>query len=233
MASKTFTLDGIGEITVYKRPGTKRLNLRIVSNKVRVTQPTWLPYNSGLQFAISNSSWITTQQSNNTELKLRDGLEIGKSYQLTFEPAATLRTRLLSSEIKIFIPPHLSINSPEVQIAAKSAIKRALKKDSETNLPRRVAALAERYDYSFTTVHCKSMRSRWGSCNSRREITLNSYLMMLPWELIDYVLLHELTHTKHLHHGKSFWTAMGEFMPDYKERRKALKEIQKSVSPLQ
>jgi predicted metal-dependent hydrolase len=57
--------------------------------------------------------------------------------------------------------------------------------------------------------------------------------MMLPWELIDYVLLHELTHTKHLHHGEAFWSALEAIMPDIKRRKKELKKLQANIMPLQ
>jgi predicted metal-dependent hydrolase len=233
MASKTFTVDGIGEVTVYKRRGSKRLNLRIVSNKIRVTQPTWLPYNSGLQFAKSNTAWIAKQRNSHPLLELNDGLKVGKTYTLQFEPAATLRTRLTSNKIVVYIPPHLTLSSPSVQSSAKNALKRALKKESESLLPNRVANMAESYGFDYSSIKCKSMRTRWGSCNNQKIITLNIYLMMLPWDLIDYVLLHELTHTKHLHHGKSFWRAMEELMPDFKERRKSLKMIQQTIAPMQ
>ncbi len=57
--------------------------------------------------------------------------------------------------------------------------------------------------------------------------------MMVPWELIDYVLIHELVHTKYLNHGADFWGALEQIMPDYKERRKQLKTIQHTISHLQ
>ena len=70
---------------------------------------------------------------------------------------------------------------------------------------------------------------RWGSCDSKRNIVLNLYLMELPWELIDYVLFHELTHTEVLRHGPDFWSAMKRVLPDVQRRRKAIKSYRPVV----
>ncbi len=66
------------------------------------------------------------------------------------------------------------------------------------------------------------MRSQWGSCSSTRRISLNTHLMKIPVELIDYVVLHELCHLKHLNHGKRFYSLMDHHMPNWQARREAL-----------
>ena len=233
MASKIYNLDGIGEVTVYKRRGTRRMNLRIVGGKVRVTQPTWLPYAAGVQFAQSNKNWLETQRIKQPNTFVEEGMTVGKQRVVRYESGDSLRTRITDTELIIYVPPHMPIQSEAVQDITKTAIKRSLKKEAEEVLPERLAYCAETYGYDYTSVHCKSMRSRWGSCNNNKEITLNIFLMMVPWELVDYVLIHELSHTKHLHHGEDFWDEVASVMPDYKLRRKALKEIQHTISYLQ
>lgn len=234
MAAKVYNLDGIGEVTVYKRRGTRRLNLRIVSGKIRVTQPTWLPYAAGVQFATTNQAWIAKQRIKQPSVSLDDGMQIGKHHILNISPGAEqLRTRITDNELIIHLPPHMSVHDLTNQPIVMSAIKRVLKQEAEQELPDRLAYCADIYDFNYTSVHCKSMRSRWGSCNNQKEITLNIFLMMAPWELIDYVLIHELVHTKHLHHGTDFWAAVAAIMPDYKQRRKQLKEIQSQIMHLQ
>lgn len=233
MASKVFTIDSIGDITVYKRRGTHKINMRIVSGKVRVTQPAWLPYASGVQFAKANVTWVQKQIQIQPAFALHDGMLLGKARSISVEPGDTLRTRITDSKLLIYIPPYLRTDSPEVLAIIQPAIKRALKKESEQLLPERVAICAQQYDFDYSSVHCKSMRSRWGSCTSQKDITLNIFLMMAPWELIDYVIVHELVHTKHLHHGPAFWAAVQAIVPDYKQRRKDLKHIQATIAALQ
>jgi predicted metal-dependent hydrolase len=73
------------------------------------------------------------------------------------------------------------------------------------------------------------MKSRWGSCDQHRNIVLNLFLIQLPWEQIDYVLLHELTHTEVLRHGPDFWRAMERVLSDVKQLRKAVRSAQPRV----
>lgn len=233
MAAKTYTLEGIGDIAIYKRKGTRRINLRLVGGQIRVTQPVWLPYAAGVKFVQGNIDWIAKQRQKQSHIVLENGTLIGKNHTIVFEPNTSLRTRVTETHIIIYVPKNLQIDDDKVQAITKTAIKRALKKEAEATLPDRLAYCADKYGFSYRTVHCKSMRTRWGSCNNDKEITLNIFLMMTPWELIDYVLLHELAHTQHLHHGPDFWNTVERIMPDYKERRKQLKHIQSTISHLQ
>jgi predicted metal-dependent hydrolase len=91
-------------------------------------------------------------------------------------------------------------------------------------LPIRLQQLSKKYDYQYASVSIKSLKSRWGSCDSNNNISLNLYLMELPWELIDYVLVHELNHTIAMHHGPDFWQKMEAKMPNSKLLRKQLKQ---------
>src|SRR5690606_36436720 len=97
---------------------------------------------------------------------------------------------------------------PRVQKAAQAAAIRALRKEAETLLPQRLRTLAEQTGFTYNSVAVKQPKSRWGSCSHQKHITLNLFLMQLPWRLIDYVLLHELTHTKVMRHGPPFWAEL-------------------------
>lgn len=63
---------------------------------------------------------------------------------------------------------------------------------------------------------------RWGSCNGRGELTFNYKLMIFPPKAIDYVVVHELCHTKHLNHDRSFWRLVGKYCPDYMNTMKII-----------
>jgi len=72
-------------------------------------------------------------------------------------------------------------------------------------------------------------KSRWGSCSSANSINFNYYLAKLPYELIEYVVVHELAHIKHKNHSQEFWDLVEKFMPDMKKRRKKLREFEKRI----
>ncbi|MDR1879777.1 MAG: M48 family metallopeptidase [Tannerellaceae bacterium] len=81
-------------------------------------------------------------------------------------------------------------------------------------LPKRVETLAAKYRFTYSYIDTSSSKSRWGSCNSKREIRLSTSLMFLPDHLIDYVILHELCHTAVMNHGEEFWKLMNVVTKD-------------------
>lgn len=107
--------------------------------------------------------------------------------------------------VKIVCPRDVDFSREEVQRLVGNAIVRALKKSAEAYLPPLLSALAARYGLSFKRVKITGSKSRWGSCSSAGSINLSCYLMLLPPHLMDYVLLHELSHTREMNHGPAFW----------------------------
>lgn len=80
-----------------------------------------------------------------------------------------------------------------------------LRAQAKQFLPSRVGVLAKRFGFSYNKVTVKDIRSRWGSCSSLNNLNFSIYLMDLPDDLVDYVILHELCHTVHRNHGAHFW----------------------------
>jgi predicted metal-dependent hydrolase len=83
----------------------------------------------------------------------------------------------------------------------------------------------ERLGHSLPKVVVRQMRSRWGSCTARGKITLNLKLVMVPRQLIDYVIVHELCHLAEHNHSKGFYTLLSRVMPDWEERREKLERF--------
>jgi len=233
MAQKIVLLQGVGEVTLSKRKGTKSIRLSVgPTGKVRVGIPYWLPYSAGLEFASQRRDWISKHQPDTKSDLLAHGSRIGKSFRLDFvhEPGrAKNATRIQANSVRVV--SGLDISSPSLQIQAVRAAERALKKEAEALLPGRLNELAKRNGFSYRSVKVKRMTSRWGSCSSNKIITLNYYLMQLPWQLIDYVLVHELVHTKHLNHSKHFWADFEEVTPNAKQIRKLLKDHRPVFKP--
>ena len=78
----------------------------------------------------------------------------------------------------------------------------------QSYLPGRVRELAATHGFQISGMKIRKMKTRWGSCTARNSINLNSWLMMLPDHLVDYVILHELVHTIHRNHSAKFWEAL-------------------------
>jgi predicted metal-dependent hydrolase len=193
--------------------------------------PYWVPYEAGVQFARSRQSWIAEHRESR-DASLKHGQEIGKSHRLYFEAspvAAKVTSRVSESVVRITHPVACTVADSSVQGAAEKASIRALRSQAEALLPGRLRELADEFDFEYNSVQVKQLTGRWGSCDSHQNIVLNLFLMKLPWTLIDYVLLHELTHTNILRHGPDFWEAMRRVLPDVQVRRKAMKQHRPTV----
>jgi predicted metal-dependent hydrolase len=235
MATKQVSIPDIGTVTLYKRRGNRSLRLSIGSDgEIRVSLPYWLPYKAGEQFAVSKADWIVANRLSSSKLALRHGSAIGKAHHLYLKQSFQARgisARIAANEIAITFPPAYTPDDAAVQAAAHKACIRALRKEAEVLLPQRLEALASQTGFSYTSVGVKQLKSRWGSCNSHQEIVLNLFLMQLPWKLIDYVLVHELTHTKVMRHGAPFWREMERHLPQAKSLRKQMADYQPMLIP--
>ena len=89
----------------------------------------------------------------------------------------------------------------------------------------RVEYFSKIMNLDFKELKFRKMKSRWGSCSSHRVITLNSELIKVKKELIDYVIVHELAHIKHMNHSKKFHDLVENHLQDSKELRRELKKI--------
>lgn len=224
-------LPDLGTIHVQKKRGVKRISMRLHSSgEIRVSQPFYLPYSAGIYFAKSHSEWILKQRKKTVELELYDGMPVGKVHILHITISDKLSTRVSNNTITIAAPVNdIEQNSSTYVAAVKKAIKRALNKEAAQLLPDRLQQLADHYGYTYKEVKIKPMKSRWGSCSSTSIITLNCYLVMLPWEIIDYVILHELSHTKQMNHSTAFWKEVAQSTPNHKQLRAELKRIQPKI----
>jgi len=234
MAFKQFELDGVGKFTVYKRRGTNSLRITITgAGKVRVSQPSWLPYSAGVKFAAGKAAWLQKELSKrvSTAELLQNGMVIGKQHRLLFEPAGVsgVKTRVTDNQVRVLLPIGMVESDPKAQQAARSSSERALRRESEQLLAARLDALAGLHGFEYAGLTIKKLRGRWGSCSSDKRITLNLFLVQLPWHLIDYVLLHELVHTHHMNHSAAFWTKFEHILPGAKRLRKNLHEHQPTL----
>lgn len=227
MPVKKIEIPELGTVNLYKRRGIRSLRLTLShTGDVRVSLPYWVPYAAATQFALSKLDWIKAQQAHVIS-HLTNGDHIGKAHRLRFIQDTNrdnIKTRITTDrEIRVHHPLHLTSTHPDVQAAAQKACIRALKIQAEKLLPQRLRTLAETHSFDYASVSVRQLKSRWGSCTDKQHITLNCYLMQLPWHLIDYVLMHELMHTRIMAHGPTFWTAMTEILPNTQALRKEMK----------
>ncbi len=175
----------------------KTLTIKVRNRRVFVFAPYGTSHEYVDSFVIKKADWINKAIAKQTA----DHNELGKitdNETLLFGEAITLPSNF-ATDRKGFYLSHA------------------------TYLENRIRELANVYGYDFSTVKYSVARTSWGRCNSKKQITLNLALLAVPKRLSDYVIAHELTHTKHFDHSKAFYAALSKVMPDHAKRRKELK----------
>ena len=214
-----------GEINVRTVSNASRISLKVAPNgSLRISAPKFTP-----KFAITSLLKNSRQEIRkmvNSQRKLYDtDRQIGKSHSLVIQTDNGMQTvSTIGTTIFATTTSQENVISADFQQEIRQEVLKALRKEAKSYLPRRLRYLADQYDFSYEKTKLTHASSRWGSCSSSGTISLNIALMSLPFELIDYVLVHELCHTKFMDHSDSFWELVGQFDPSYKLHRKLLKQ---------
>ena len=141
--------------------------------------------------------------------------------------------RLPQREIQAFVDSHRSwiqIHREKQQrrLAAQTFSpeeEARLRRLAQEILPGKTAYFAQKMGLYPTSVKITSAKTRFGSCSGKNGICYSWRLMAYPEAAIDYVVVHELAHIRHKNHGKDFYALIGQYLPDYRERIRLLKEI--------
>ena len=210
------------------RSNRKTIALQINENaELIVRAPRHVSQNRIHQFISEKEAWIIkTQQKmrarqddieQNSEFK--DGkkvLFLGEEYEIS-----------LNGKIK-----HIKIHDNVMEFPfekierAEAFLTQWYKKKAREIIPPKVAHYAKYLGLSYNKIGISSAKKRWGSCNSKGSINFSYRLIMTPPSIIDYVIVHELMHLREMNHSPRFWAHVESVIPDYKKRRKWLKDNQ-------
>ena len=117
-------------------------------------------------------------------------------------------------------------NNMKVLIEKSKKLPKIDREEARENLEKRLSELAKQHNFRYNRVSIRSQRTRWGSCSSKDNISLNMKLLHLPQQLIDYILLHELVHTRVKNHSKDFWNELETVVPNARTVDEQLREYQ-------
>lgn len=91
-------------------------------------------------------------------------------------------------------------------------------------IPSRAAYFAQLVGVTYGRITIRNQKSRWESCSGNGNLNFNCLLMLVPTEVLDYVIVHELCHRKEVNHSQKFWAEVENILPDYRKQKLWLKE---------
>ena len=214
MATKRVVLDkDFGQIIIRTRITARNISMRTKPDGLHVTVPPRCLTSRIMSVIEEYRPKLLEKWQKSVEQPLDLNFRIdAPCFRLHLEEGRFSRftLRMNEEDITICCPPQTDFSQKTVQDLLRNAIVRALKKSAQAYLPPLLSELAEHYGFKYKKVKITGSKSRWGSCSATGSINLSCYLMLLPPHLMDYVLLHELTHTKEMNHGPQFWEILND-----------------------
>lgn len=229
----TITDEEFGIITLRRSVRASSVRIRVAPDgRLRASLPLYAPV--FLVRRLIKSSRLELRElisKHHDGTTFEDGMQIGKSHTLLVRPtnARTVSAKRHGQQIVVTLPTDKSLREPAVQRIIRDVVIVALRIEAKSYLPKRLAFLAKKHGFSYQKVRFSHAGGRWGSCSSSGTISLNIALMKLPFELIDYVLIHELSHTVQMNHSQDFWSLVETADPLYKVHRRSLKKESPSI----
>ena len=216
-----------GNITIRRSPSATQVRVRVAPDgSLRASLPIHAPLFL-LKHILRNSRDELRKllAQSKPEYSFENGAQIGKSHTLIVQDSdnQTLNVTRHGQQIIVKLPADMSLNDADVSRKIREVVIASLRVEAKSYLPKRLAFLAQKYGYSYEKVRFSHASGRWGSYSSNGTISLNIALMKLPFELIDYIIIHELSHTKQMNHSQDFWSLVESVDPNYKSHRRTLK----------
>lgn len=220
-------------IAIDKLVRTRRKTIALIvqpDGTLTVRAPLHLSEARIRHFIDSHADWVTRQQERARRLgpppkkQYANGeafLLLGKSHPLEIVPH---QRSALTFDGERFRLARSAVESGE------QAFVRWYRQQAATVLTERVASLAARHGFTWKKVRISSARTRWGSCSSTGTLSFTWRLVLAPPAVVDYVVLHELVHTKVRNHSRTFWLEVARLLPDYKTHVRWLKQYGRKLS---
>jgi predicted metal-dependent hydrolase len=150
-------------------------------------------------------------------------LYLGRQYRLRVVPGEAGDVVLRGGWL--FVPSERNLSDQGRAKQVRAALERWYREHALLRLPARIAWWSEKVGVSEPRMLVREQQKRWASCDARGVLRVNWRIIQASMRLVDYVLAHELVHLRHADHGHDFWALLGRVMPDYEERREALRVI--------
>lgn len=201
------------------------LTIKVTEGRVSVRAPDYVPVHEIENFLRAKQQWIAEKlahQQKQLEARQRNWRSgeslplLGETLYLKIEEASRGYTRRDGDTLHVGVR-----TAPEESLAdrVQKQVQQWYKSEALTHFGERVAHWQKITGITASAYNVRTYKSRWGTCSHKRELTFNWKLMMAPWDVVDYVVVHELCHIVHFDHSPEYWRLVGRFTPDYKTHK--------------
>ncbi|PKO47844.1 MAG: M48 family peptidase [Betaproteobacteria bacterium HGW-Betaproteobacteria-22] len=217
-----------GEALHYQleRRQRRTIGLKVTANGLIVHAPKRISQSDLDNILLQKLDWIrkkldTLSRHQIPPLQWQEGEDLwlhGASIKLSVQHH--VRNKAVSYSqglLKLAMPNHLDAS------AVSRKVMQWYKKEALADFTRRLEIFSAKLGVATPTLFLSNARTRWGSCNSKKEIRINWRLLQAPPHIINYVICHELAHLKQMNHTAKFWAVVASIYPEYKQAEKALK----------
>lgn len=228
---QTFFIEEIGKVILKRSTRSRSLRIRVNWKEgVTVIMPPQISETTALRFVREKKNWIAHSLKRQEKIKKQSTVfnetscftTRSHTLHLLKHNKNTVKSIVSGNKIVVWYPAFADVEDSRIQLIIRRVILEAWRVEAKLYLPGRVALLAKQFNYKYNKLMVKNTKTRWGSCSAKNNINLNLQLMRLPNRLIDYIILHELTHTVHKNHHQTFWDRMESIVPGARKFDKEL-----------
>lgn len=227
---------GDKEVTYTLHRSTKRKTIGVqihFEHGLVVRVPSKLKIQFIEKFLKRKQKWIINKmdvvQRNTPDKVIRDFsqgeklLFLGSEYEITHIPISgkRIKVNIVKNVFEICHPEDFNFQLNGIKI--KNMIKKWYKQEAEKVINERISFYKNKLSVKPLGIKIRSYKSRWGACRENGQITFNWKLVQAPIPIIDYVVVHELSHLVHLNHSKEYWDLVQKHSPDYIAHKNWLK----------
>jgi len=208
--------------TVRVSRRARRLSVRVYpGGRVEVVVPPGASASLVQRFVGTHREWIeervadlsavagVTVETQPTRIELA---ALGRTYAVGYRPTASRTAR-----VNVAGEDYLMVTGNTQDARAIGAALRSWLLDvAATELDRELARMAQLGGFTYSRLQIRRQRTRWGSCSASGTISLNACIMFQSLDVMRYLLIHELSHTRHMNHSRRFWALVESLEPDYR-----------------
>lgn len=215
----------------------KSLAITVKEGQVFVRAPARLPQSQIDQFINQKVHWIAQKLKQSVlnaviaNQAFDQGSSIligGNTYEIAYQ--ADEHQAVHIKEDTCYVPIDTRATPEVMRETCRQQLLDYYLKAAKADIPARLAFWIERTQLHPSGFKTRFYKSRWGSCNSKGQLTFNSLLTMMPERVIDYVIVHELCHLVHMNHSADFWSLVERFMPEYQACKQWINQHQQPLN---